>query len=136
MRPSGWWPVMTLCLALSHAAMAQVVWDVPNIVVPKAKFDRSTVPNRADAWPRLDPGSVLCKTEADLQRLAASRRGEAGPRPNCQLIQTPTAIQIQRRAGPGRTQVSLTNQQGVDGWTDAWLPDRAPATPGRSVQIK
>jgi hypothetical protein len=109
---------------------------MPHVVVQPPKFDRSTVASRVDAWPRLDPGAVFCKTEADLQRLAAFRRGEPGDRPNCQLIQTPTAIQIQRRAAPGRTQVSLTDQKGVDGWTDAWLPDRAPPYGGKGVQIK
>jgi hypothetical protein len=91
---------------------------------------------RADAWPRLDPGAVFCKTEADLQRLAASRRGEQVERPSCLVIQTPTAIDIVRRAGLGRTEVSLTDQKGADGWTDAWLPDRAPPVGGTGVQIK
>jgi hypothetical protein len=52
------------------------------------------------------------------------------------LIRTPTAIQIQRRAGPGRTQVSLTDQNGVDGWTDAWLPERPQAVGGKGITIK
>ena len=113
-----------------------MIWDVPNIIVPKPKFDNSTVRPRADAWPRLDPGAALCKTEADLLRLAAYRRGEAGDRPNCQLIRAPTAIQIVKRAGPGRTQVTVTGEQSQEGWTDAWLPERAPPIGGKAVTIK
>jgi hypothetical protein len=52
------------------------------------------------------------------------------------MIRAPTAITIERRAGLGRTQVALTDQKGVDGWTDAWLPDRAPPIGGKAVQIK
>src|SRR5271165_5239524 len=123
MRLSGPWPFVVVCLALGQPAAAQVVWDVPNIVVQKPKFDRSTVPSRASAWPRLDPGAVFCKTEADLRRLVASRRGQPGERPNCQFIHTPTAISIVKRAGVGQTEVTLTDQDGLDGWTDAWLPE-------------
>ena len=136
MRRFGPWRFAVLCLLLGQPASAQVIWDVPNIVVPKPKFDRSVVPSRANAWPRLDPGSALCRTEADLQRLVASRRGQPGERPNCQLIQTPTAISIVKRAGLGQTQVALTDQNGQDGWTDAWLPERAPPYAGKGVQIK
>ena len=102
MTRSGYGRLVVLGVMASHSAAAQVIWDIPKIVVPKPKFDDSTIKPRADAWPRLDPGAVLCKTEADLQRLAASRRGEPGERPNCQLIRSPTPIQVERRAGPGR----------------------------------
>lgn len=136
MHRSGPWCFVVLCLASSHPALAQVIWDMPNVVVKKPNFDRSVVTPRVDAWPRLDPGSVLCKTEADLLRLAASRRGVPGERPNCQVIHAPTAIAIVRRAGLGRTEVSVTDQTGVDGWTDAWLPERAPPIGGKGVQIR
>ena len=92
MYRSGLWKLLVLGLVSSQPAVAQVIWDIPNIVVPKPKFDNSTVKPRADAWPRLDPGAVICKTEADLLRLAASRRGEPVDRPNCQLIRSPTPI--------------------------------------------
>lgn len=130
------WRLAVLCLALSGPASAQVIWNVPNIVGPKAKFDRSTVPAPTDAWPRLDPGAVLCRTPEDLQRLAEFRRGAQIERPNCQLIQAPTAVSIVKRVGPGQTEVAVTAQAGVDGWTDAWLPERAPAYSGKGVQIK
>jgi hypothetical protein len=79
---------------------------------------------------------VLCKTEADLGLLAAARRGEQVSRPNCRVIRAPTAIQIVRRAAPGRTEVSLTDQDGQSGWTDAWLPDRAVPTSGPATVVK
>jgi hypothetical protein len=136
MHRSGQWRFAALFLALSGPASAQVIWDMPNIVAPPPKFDRSTVPARSDVWPRLDPGATICKTQADLLRLAEVRRGVAGERPNCQFIHSPTAISIVRRAGPGQTEVSLTNQSGLDGWTDAYLPDRALPPGGQGVQIK
>jgi hypothetical protein len=116
-------------------ARAQVIWDMPNIVVQPPKF-KAEGPARPDVWPRLDKGAVFCKTEPDLIRLAASRRGEPVERPNCQVIRGPTAIQIVRRAAPGRTLVSIADQNDQEGWTDAWLPDRAPAPTGKGVVIR
>jgi hypothetical protein len=142
MRRSGSWCFVILSLAfcpslaICPGALAQVVWDMPNIVVAKPKFDRAPVASRPDVWPRLDPGAIFCKTEADLQRLAAFRRGEQVERPNCQLIHTPTAIAIVRRAGPGRTEVSLTDKNGLDGWTDVWLPERVPPIGGKGIQMR
>jgi hypothetical protein len=133
---SGPWRVAVLYLALCIPASAQVVWDLPNIVVPPTKFDKSAVPARADVWPRLDPGATICKSQADLLRLAEVHRGIPGQRPNCQFIQSPTAVTILRRAGPGQTEVSMTNQTGVGGWTDAYLPERALPPGGKGVQIK
>jgi hypothetical protein len=136
MHRSRPWRVAVLSLALCYPASAQVVWDLPNIVAPPAKFDRSSVPARSDAWPRLDPGATICKTQADLLRLAEIRRGVRGERPSCQFIQSPTPVSIVRRAGPGQTEVSLTNQTGVGGWTDAYLPERPLPAGGKGIQIK
>jgi hypothetical protein len=136
MHRSVSWRLVVVCLLLSFPAAAQVIWDMPNVIAPKPKFDESVVKRRADVWPRLDPGAVFCKTEADLVRLAASRRGEPGDPANCQLIRSPTPIQIERRAGPGRTMVSLTDQNGLNGWTDAWLPERTPPVGGKGVPIR
>ena len=136
MHRSGLWRSAVLFLALSCPASAQVIWNMQNIAVPPPKIDRTPLPARTDVWPRLDPGAVLCKTQADLTRLAESRRGVPGDRPNCQLIQSPTAISIVKRAGPGQTEVSLTNQNSQDGWTDAYLPDRALPPGVKGVEIK
>jgi hypothetical protein len=135
MLRSGPWRLVVLGLAMGSPAAAQVIWDMPNVIVKKPTVDRSVV-TRTEVWPRLDPGAVVCKTEADLQRLAASRRGEPGPRPSCQLIQAPTPISIVRREGLGMTEVAVTGQDGVGGWTDAWLPDRPRPIGGKATAIK
>jgi hypothetical protein len=136
MYRSGLWRTAVLYLALCYPASAQVVWDMPSVIVPKVNIDRTPVPARAEVWPRLDPGAIICKTQADLLRLAESRRGVPGDRPVCQFIQSATPIAIVRRVGPGQTEVSLTNQNGMDGWTDAYLPDRPLPPGGKPVQIK
>lgn len=122
--------------ALNAPARAQVIWDMPNIVVQPPKFGAVEGKSRPDVWPRLDKGAVLCKSEADLIRLAASRQGQPVERPACTVIRGPTAIQVVRRAGPGRTLVTVTEQNGLQGWTDAWLPDRAPTAGGKGVAIR
>jgi hypothetical protein len=129
------WRYAMLGFVLAGPAAAQVVWDTKNISPPPPTFVPSA-PVRKDMWPRLDQGAVLCKTEADLGLLAAARRGEQVSRPNCRVIRAPTAIQIVRRAAPGRTEVSLTDQDGQSGWTDAWLPDRAVPTSGPATVVK
>ncbi len=136
MRRSCPWGFVVASLMLSGPATAQVLWDMPNVVIPKTNFDSTEIKRRPDAWPRLDPGNFLCRTESDVLRLAAFRRKEITERPNCQIIRTPTPIQIVHRAGPGRTQVSLTDQKGQEGWTDAWLPEKAPPAGGKAVSIK
>lgn len=80
------------------------------------------------AWPRLDAGAVLCRSEDDLSRLAQRRSGEAVDGPvDCQVIRAATPITIVQRKGPGLTEVKPSTAQPMDsGWTDAWLPDKAP----------
>lgn len=136
MYRSGPWRLALLSLALSCPASAQVIWNMKNIAEQPAKIDRTPAPTRSEVWPRLDPGAVFCKSQADLLRLAEARRGVPGDRPNCQLIQSPTPVAIVKRAGPGQTEVTLTDQQSQDGWTDAYLPNRALPPGGKSVEIK
>ncbi len=83
------------------------------------------VPAPPSAWPRLDRGAVLCRSEGDLQRRAAIMRGEPAGPADCRPITEPTAIQILQRAGPGRTEVKVTARDET-GWTDAWLPSTPP----------
>ena len=95
---------------------------------PKAKAPLAEVKMAPDPWPRLDPGAVFCRTEADLRlhlsavaaRLdgSSSRYAEA---PGCRVIRTRTAVSVVSREGPGRTQVKLSDETG---WTDAFLPDK------------
>jgi hypothetical protein len=83
------------------------------------------VPAPPSAWPRLDPGAVLCATEDDLVRRAEIMRGEQAGSADCRQITQPTAIHIVQRAGLGRTQVQI-NGHADTGWTDAWLPASPP----------
>jgi hypothetical protein len=79
------------------------------------------------AWPRLDPGSVLCRSEADLIRLAQRRWGEVADGPvDCQVVRVPIGVTIVQRKG-GRAEVKPSDAQPMEsGWTDAHLPQRAP----------
>jgi hypothetical protein len=103
---------------------------------PFGLSQRKPAPGLADvkpqplAWPRLDPGAVLCRTEDDLDKLAARRHGESVEGPiDCKIIRAATAISIVQRKGPGRAEVktSIPGSDGVTGWTDAWLPDKRGA---------
>lgn len=82
------------------------------------------------AWPRLDAGAVMCRTEADLDRLAARRRGDAVTGAvECSIVRNATPIDIVQRKGPGRTEFkSKVDGTMPTGWTDAWLPDKAPVS--------
>jgi hypothetical protein len=81
-------------------------------------------------WPRLDPGAVLCRSEADLLRRAEAMRGEQAGPADCHVINVPAGIQIVQRSGPGRTEVKVSSSNET-GWTDAWLPATPP--PGANV---
>lgn len=87
--------------------------SVPPVMAPPA------------AWPRLDPGAVICATHADLVRRADILQGEKAAPPNCRQLNQTVAIKILNRAGPGATEVQLTSN-GETGWTDAWLPANPP----------
>jgi hypothetical protein len=79
------------------------------------------------AWPRLDPGAVLCRTEADLAKLGARRSGESVEGPiDCQIIRAATPVSIVQRKGPGQVEVTITGSKtdAVTGWTNAWLPEK------------
>lgn len=99
------------------------------ILPKKPKAGPPDVPAPPMAWPRLDAGAVLCRTEADLDRLAARHSGEEDDGPvDCQVIRNMTAITILQRRGPGKAEVKTTSGQvGTVGWTNAFLPEKAPA---------
>jgi hypothetical protein len=131
------WLIAACVGCLSVAAAAQTpLSDDSNIsfqsglLIKKPKPGLPEVKTPPQAWPRLDPGARLCRTEPDLDRLAARRNGEDDGGPiNCQMVRDPTAITIIQRRGPGKTEVTYTSGQvGTTGWTDAWLPDKAPAS--------
>lgn len=119
--------------ALATASLAQnIIFDAPGLLTKKKGNDGLPDVKAAPlAWPRLDPGAALCRSEADLDRLAANRARTEGAGPaDCQIIRVPTAIQIVSRKGPGRTQVQVTEQASNIGWTDVWLPEKNPAQNG------
>ncbi len=103
-----------------------------SLLIKKPKAGLPDVKAQPLAWPRLDPGAVLCRTEDDLEHLAMRRRGETiDGSIDCQVIKNPTAISIVQRQGPGRTEVKISAAPTADsGWTDVWLPDKAPVLPG------
>jgi hypothetical protein len=109
---------------------SDITFDPGALGVKKPKAGLPDVRAQPLAWPRLDPGAVLCRTEADLQRLAARRAGETvDGTVDCQIIRTPTAISIVQREGPGRVEVQISGGKAgsSSGWTDAWLPAKAPS---------
>jgi hypothetical protein len=120
-------------LALAVPAAAQppndsnIFLDAPGLLPKKPKAGLPDVKAQPLAWPRLDPGAVLCRTESDLEKLGARRRGESVDGPiDCQIIRAATAISIVQRKGPGMAEVKLSNPGATadSGWTDAWLPDK------------
>ena len=123
---------LALAAGAAPAAVAQVRFEPQGLLPPKPK-PAPTPPQRLTTltWPRLDPGAPLCRTEDDLLRRAANATalaagGTASERADCRTIHSPTPIEIVERRAPGRTQVRVT-ADGSTGWTDVWLPQRAPA---------
>ena len=121
-------------LAIAGPAEAEVpsnvTLDAPGLLIKKPKPGLPDVKAQPLAWPRLDPGAVLCRTPEDLQRLSARRRGESVDGPvDCQIIRAATAISIIQRNGPGMAEVKATDPRIADitGWTDAWLPEKGPS---------
>ncbi len=86
-----------------------------------------------EMWPRLDRGALLCASLDGLRARAAALEADAGPQPlppGCRPIAAPTKITVLDRVPPGAAEVSVDATREL-GWTDAWLPDKPPAPPGR-----
>ena len=118
-------------LAVSTARAADdsnISFAAPGLVIKKPGPGLPEVKPQTLAWPRLDPGAVLCRSEADLARLGLRRAGETVDGPiDCQIIRAATGISIVQRKGPGKTEVTTGDPKGpTSGWTDAWLPEKAP----------
>ena len=100
---------------------------------PPATTPTPTSTTRAviEAWPRLDPGAVLCDSAEDLQQRAkaldAALDGHNRPlmTPGCTMLQARTPVDVLDRSTLGSTQVRVRSS-GATGWTDVWLPDRPP----------
>lgn len=120
-------PLCLACVLPGSGALAQVTLDAPGLVLKKPKAGPPPVKARPAPWPRLDPGAVLCRTPADLARLAANRAGQPGGPVDCRVVTQPTPITIVHREGPGRTEVQVTGKASdATGWTDVWLPPNPP----------
>lgn len=122
-------------LALAQAggpAWAQdsnILLNAPGLLPKKPRPGLPDVKAQPLGWPRLDPGAVICRSETDLSRLATRRRGEAVEgQVDCQVLRVATAIAVVQRKS-GMTQIRTTDPTaGGTGWTDAWLPDKPPAS--------
>ena len=114
---------------------SNIKFDAPAFLPKKPRPGLPDVKSQPLAWPRLDPGAFLCRTEEDLDKLGAHHRNAPVDGPiDCHIIRAATAISIIQRRGPGRTEVQTSDPKAetVTGWTDAWLPEKG--NPGsRSV---
>lgn len=132
----------TVCLTAAAASPAppqppndsNIFLNAPGLLIKKPKPGLPDVKTQPLAWPRLDSGSVMCRSEDDLIRLARRRGGDSVDGPvDCQIVRAPTPITIIQRKGPGRTEVKASGPQNpASGWTDAWLPEKAPGTANAS----
>ena len=141
--------VLALCLAVSGAAAAalpapaRAQASLPDLPRPGERRGKSaappiehaapTLPTAARvAWPRLDPGAVVCRTRDDLRRHAeiiqARSNGTlyAGAAPDCRVLGVPAAIDVVNRESPAATEVKLRDPPAGTGWTDTWLPAQPP----------
>jgi hypothetical protein len=123
---------MITAATIPDALAQRVIFDAPGITGQKKGDQLPTVRAQPTVWPRLDPGAVLCRTEYDLDRHASNMTarvsGAGTSAADCRIIGQPVGIQILSRQGLGRTEVRLSSSDGATGWTDAWLPDKAPTT--------
>jgi hypothetical protein len=134
MLASGFWRISqagaVAFVVVAPAFGQHVILDAPGLV-PNRSAPLAPVRPAPTVWPRLDPGAVLCNTVDDLELHAANMTARvSGGRTmaaDCRIIAQPTGIQIVTRQGQGRTLVKLNVAGDVTGWTDAWLPDKAPA---------
>ncbi len=132
---SGLWRIVLLAgvaaCFISTASAQNVTLDAPGFLPPKPSAGPPPPRAQPTVWPRLDPGSVLCHTEDDLDQYAANLTarvsGGETQAADCRVITQATGIQILTRHGLGSTQVKLNVPGNVVGWTNVWLPDRAPA---------
>lgn len=112
----------------SRAQNDNISFAAPGFLIKKPGPGVPDVKAQPVSWPRLDPGAVLCRSEADLNRLGMRRAGETVDGPvDCRIVRAATGIAIVQRKGPGRTEVTTSDAKGLTkGWTDAWLPEKAP----------
>lgn len=138
-RPAAWLAIGVLALpvAMPAQAWAQAAGAVP---APRSRIPTdedihpnvpppvsSLPPTRGILGTRLDPGAVLCRSEADLQHRAEVTQKisegvpDAGePLMGCHLITQTRGVDVLQRVGLGQEEVKL-KPSGEVGWTDAYL---------------
>jgi hypothetical protein len=83
-------------------------------------------------WPWLEPGAIVCNSQAALDHyhadLAARLEGAPAPTlaPGCRRLARRTSIDVADRLGPATVEVRLNNDSKQTGWTDAYLPTQRP----------
>jgi hypothetical protein len=80
---------------------------------------------------RLDPGALLCHTEAELKQhqaaILARLAGRTGPEPaGCHIVGQTTAVAVVEHDGQAVTEVQLAGDEPAIGWTDAVIRDADP----------
>jgi hypothetical protein len=99
---------------------------------PSAADDPSLVHRPAEHWPWLEPGTVVCHTQDELDRyrasVAARLDGQSAPSlvAECRRLTRRTPIDIADRHGPATTEIHLYNDAKQTAWTDVWLPAQRP----------
>ena len=122
---------LTCALSAADGALAQrraAPRDDEDKLPPSVPPAVSTLsPIRGIQGPRLEPGTVLCQSEIDLQHRAEVNRRrtdndpEAGnPLEHCRILTTVRAVEVMEKRGLGRTEVKL-KPNGETGWTDSYI---------------
>jgi hypothetical protein len=80
---------------------------------------------------RLDPGALLCHTEAQLKQhqaaIMARLEGRTAPEPaGCHIVGQITAVAVVEHDGQAVTEVQLAGDEPAVGWTDAVIRDADP----------
>ncbi len=138
------------CLVFTGLLLASSLWPLVPALAQSATFpnrDESPGPERgrrgrggssapaaaptsilkAAPRQRLDPGALVCRSEAELKQhqsaVAARLDGRDLPEPSgCRLIGTMTAVNVVERHGLAATQVRLPGPPEQTMWTDAAIP--------------
>ena len=135
--------VMSVAVAAGFptASFAQAIPGAPDPGGRAGASHGSATPRRQEPllptaarvpWPRLDAGSVVCRTREDLSLHASVVQARAdgttytGPSPDCRILGAGVAIDILSRESPAATQVKLRDPPLGTGWTDTWLPSQPP----------
>lgn len=86
----------------------------------------------ADRWPWLEPGTIVCSTQEELDRyhaaVAARLNGQASAAPigECHRLTRRTPVDIAGRNGPANLEIHLFNDANQVAWTDVWVPAQRP----------